>query len=108
VTKLSERLRPDVEAAPWVIAEVKALEAEVERLTLINGRLAAALVRQGEQYGAEVERLTADPRMALTAADLREVLMLAWGSRLSAPKGAWERVEKVRAALAAGEANERG
>lgn len=30
---LSERLRPDVEAAPWVIEEVKALEAEIERLT---------------------------------------------------------------------------
>ena len=29
---LSERLRPDVEAAPWVIEEVKALEAEIERL----------------------------------------------------------------------------
>ena len=29
---LSERLRPDIEAAPWVIEEVKALEAEIERL----------------------------------------------------------------------------
>jgi hypothetical protein len=29
---LSERLRPDVEAAPWVIAEVKKLEAEVKQL----------------------------------------------------------------------------
>jgi hypothetical protein len=48
---------------------------------------------------AKVERLTADPRMALTEADLRKVLELAWGSRLNPPKGAWERVEKVRAAL---------
>jgi len=28
--KLSDRLRPDVEAAPWVIAEVKQLEQELE------------------------------------------------------------------------------
>jgi hypothetical protein len=42
------------------IRYVEALEAQVERLTLINERLAAALVRQGEQYGAEVERLTAE------------------------------------------------
>lgn len=29
---LSDRLRPDVEAAPWVIEEVKKLEAENARL----------------------------------------------------------------------------
>lgn len=29
---LSKRLRPDVEAAPWVIEEVTVLEAEIERL----------------------------------------------------------------------------
>jgi hypothetical protein len=28
---LSERLRPDVECAPWVIAEVKFLEAELSK-----------------------------------------------------------------------------
>lgn len=30
--KLSDRIRPDVEAAPWVIEEVKKLEAEVAHL----------------------------------------------------------------------------
>ena len=30
---LSERLRPGCECAPWVIDEVKALEAEVKTLT---------------------------------------------------------------------------
>ena len=29
-TKLSERIRPDSEAAPWVIAEVKKLEERIE------------------------------------------------------------------------------
>ena len=29
---LSARIRPDTEAAPWVIEEVRKLEAEVERL----------------------------------------------------------------------------
>lgn len=30
--KLSDRIRSDVEAAPWVVEEVRKLEAEVERL----------------------------------------------------------------------------
>jgi hypothetical protein len=29
---LSDRIRPDVEAAPWVVEEVRKLEAKVERL----------------------------------------------------------------------------
>lgn len=40
---LSERIRPDSEAAPWVIEEVKALEAEVERLRQQNAELVEAL-----------------------------------------------------------------
>lgn len=28
--KLSERVRPDVEAAPWVVAEIKSLEDDLE------------------------------------------------------------------------------
>jgi len=28
--KLSDRVRPDVEAAPWVVAEIKSLEDELE------------------------------------------------------------------------------
>jgi hypothetical protein len=30
--RLSARLRPDVEAAPWVISEIEKLEAELEAL----------------------------------------------------------------------------
>ena len=30
-TRLSERVRPDVEAAPWVIAEIKELEETLEK-----------------------------------------------------------------------------
>lgn len=41
--QLSARVRPDVEAAPWVLAEIKALEAAllrpVRRLKTHDGRL---------------------------------------------------------------------
>lgn len=30
--KLSDRVRPNCEAAPWVIEEIKRLESEIERL----------------------------------------------------------------------------
>jgi hypothetical protein len=36
---LSDRIRPDVEAAPWVIAEVKKLEAESVELKNSNARM---------------------------------------------------------------------
>jgi len=32
MSKLSDRVRPDVEAAPWVVEEIKRLEAERDRL----------------------------------------------------------------------------
>lgn len=40
---LSDRLRPDTEAAPWVIEEVKRLEAE-------NARLKEALAWYGQEW----------------------------------------------------------
>lgn len=33
---LANRLRPDVEAAPWVVEEVRALESEILRLRVIR------------------------------------------------------------------------
>jgi glycine betaine/choline ABC-type transport system substrate-binding protein len=61
---LSERLRPDVEAAPWVIEEVTVLEAEIERLNKnlhlfvtearTNHNNWAAAVRERD---AEIEKL---------------------------------------------------
>lgn len=49
-TKLSDRIRPNCEAAPWVIDEVRQLEAdnaqlrtEVERLKELNANLSSAL-----------------------------------------------------------------
>lgn len=35
-TKLSERVRPDCEAAPWVIKEIKKLESELELAQLFH------------------------------------------------------------------------
>jgi ubiquinone biosynthesis protein UbiJ len=32
MSKLSERIRPNSEAAPWVIEEVKRMEQDIERL----------------------------------------------------------------------------
>jgi hypothetical protein len=75
-----ERLRDESEEVSWLRDEVERLkalndtvmgdylataaasridelEAEVERLTLINKRMEATLVKQGEQYAAEAERL---------------------------------------------------
>ena len=40
---LSDRVRPDVEAAPWVVEEIKALEAENATLREENATLKVAL-----------------------------------------------------------------
>lgn len=40
---LSQRIRPDCEAAPWVIEEVKEMEAEIKRLKDQNARYREAL-----------------------------------------------------------------
>lgn len=51
--KLSERVRPDSEAAPWVIEEIKALEAAVAKssaaLRQMNGR-SCSLPHDPENY----------------------------------------------------------
>lgn len=40
MTKLSDRVRPDVEAAPWVVDEIKRLEeAPVQRLQTRDGKV---------------------------------------------------------------------
>jgi hypothetical protein len=40
---LSDRIRPDCEAAPWVIKEVKEMESEIKRLKDQNDRYQEAL-----------------------------------------------------------------
>lgn len=47
--KLSDRVRPDVEAAPWVIEEIKKLEAELDRL---DARCTDLLFEIKEIHGA--------------------------------------------------------
>jgi hypothetical protein len=93
-------------AAPQTREYVEALEAEVERLTLINKRLEAALVRQGEQYAAEAERLHAripdpdDLKAAVTACEfVADDLHSASGGR-SENIAPWrERAARLRATL---------
>jgi len=53
---ISDRIRPNSEAAPWVIEEVRKLEAEVERLKV---ELAESHERRRE-WARQVGRMTAE------------------------------------------------
>ena len=55
---LEEELGVAVAGRDSAFNDLAVAKAEVERLTVINERLAKALVTQGNQYAAEVERLT--------------------------------------------------
>jgi DNA repair exonuclease SbcCD ATPase subunit len=69
-TKLSERVRPDCEAAPWVIKEIKELEAclAFERVTVAE--LKADLSRARSNLTASAE---AFQKLERANMDLREV-----------------------------------
>jgi chromosome segregation ATPase len=41
--KLSDRVRPNSEAAPWVVEEIKKLERKLERLKSSNQQLAGEI-----------------------------------------------------------------
>ena len=51
--KLSDRVRPDVEAAPWVIEEIKKLEAELE----VAQKFHKVAVQQRDQAHQEITSL---------------------------------------------------
>lgn len=53
---LSDRIRPDVEAAPWVIEEVKKLETKLENYKRSHDRFQRYL----KDSGIEIERLKAE------------------------------------------------
>jgi hypothetical protein len=73
---LSDRIRPDVEAAPWVIEEVKKLEAEVARLQkrlgdraeVDSGKLTAAFtagtLAAGDAMRAKLREVAVSQRLA--------------------------------------------
>jgi hypothetical protein len=57
---LSDRIRAGAEAAPWVVEEVKVLEAERDeysRAMIVEESRANALMRERDEARAEVERL---------------------------------------------------
>jgi hypothetical protein len=74
---LSDRLRPDIECAPWVIAEVKKLEAalaasqqEVERLTALRRQLRASRKRYKlDNAGLVLRLIERDEQIAALAKD---------------------------------------
>lgn len=51
--KLSQRIRPDVEAAPWVVAEVKQLEEYNEKLYNAMKRLVRLYVVSDDSWDIE-------------------------------------------------------
>lgn len=53
-TTLSERIRPDCEAAPWVVHEVKQLETELTKLREENERLKEAKDFVKTSYAAQL------------------------------------------------------
>jgi hypothetical protein len=54
---LSERLRPDVEAAPWVISEVKKLEARIREQEARIAELESISLEQIKTEGGTVDEL---------------------------------------------------
>lgn len=56
---LSERIRPNVEAAPWVIDEIKALEAQREALRAHTANLEQALLSKSMQAEEQQRKITA-------------------------------------------------
>lgn len=84
---LSDRLRPNVEAAPWVIDEVRKLEAEVERWKNEASLMAA---HQGidnyQRLLSEVEALRADAARVDPPPIWEELTKI--GNE--APPGTWE------------------
>ena len=68
---LSERVRPDSEAAPWVIEEIKQLEAAIEKYK----RISIAQVGVIGRNHAATERLVAERDAALAEVEhLRKLL----------------------------------
>lgn len=68
--KLSDRIRPDCEAAPWVVDEIKKLENEVERLSFWKGREETIMQVEDTLYQGRIESLTAEIRLASVYRDL--------------------------------------
>lgn len=79
---LSTRIRPNSEAAPWVIEEVRKLEAEVERLRDIVEVNDERLATLNDEKNKEVERLRdlidTVIRNCMECYDKRECQSCAW------------------------------
>jgi hypothetical protein len=55
-TKLSDRVRPDVEAAPWVVEEIKKLERKLEYLKSSNEQLVGEIESWQKVFDRGCER----------------------------------------------------
>lgn len=72
--KLSKRVRPDVEAAPWVVDEIRGLERELDQLT-------RRYVAVGHQRDANEARLNAAVEL------LTGIHMLLYPAPFKTPEG---------------------
>lgn len=51
MTRLSERVRPNIEAAPWVADEIKILEREIDRLSAMIDSAPIAIMDTRDALG---------------------------------------------------------
>lgn len=65
-TKLSDRIRPNSEAAPWVIKEIKEIESEISRLTEALKDISEGLETKGYSLELWPSIMIAKAKAALT------------------------------------------
>ena len=70
--KLSERIRPNVEAAPWVIEEVKRLEARVMELEAMLAATETTLAGSNNAWREIESRLATAEKVARQAEEIAE------------------------------------
>ena len=91
MSKLSERVRPDVEAAPWVVEEIKKLEAKRDAL--------AARVQE-MRLASEDKLAKADAAIEAAGIALQEVQDLIhesrgiYGMHLNGDESPWNEIEQ--------------
>ena len=70
---LSERVRPDCEAAPWVVEEIKKLEKENKRLIEENTRFKEALaqIASGDVAQSSIDGYLDEAYQAIAKAALK-------------------------------------
>jgi len=106
--KLSDRLRPDVEAAPWVIAEIESLEQRLEQahadIAGLHDQLEEPQIAQDDYRLNKIELKESRQQVTL----LRDAMEAAWqdGYGFCGAEGLSDAQKQFQAALAATEPKE--